>query len=82
MGQNVISNDEWWVVVCCCGDQSNREAEQEIREDDIKQIDIEIINGSVFTSAKQKKRIDSKEKNTPVVAGTKHRNIDLLARGA
>jgi hypothetical protein len=31
---------EWWVVVCCCGDQSNREAEQEKRENDITQIDI------------------------------------------
>ncbi len=42
MGQNEISNDEWWVVVYsgCCGDQSNREAEQDKRENDIKQIDI------------------------------------------
>ena len=40
MGQDKISKDEWWVVVCCCGDQSNREAEQDKRENDIKQIDM------------------------------------------
>jgi hypothetical protein len=56
--QNEISNDEWWVVVCCCGDQSNRETDQDKRENEIEQKTdinkIETINGSVFTSAKQK----------------------------